>query len=108
MQNQIFKKNVPINILFDLLDAVCLKTNKYYLIDGNAYRKMLFNNLHAPFCHDLSEYYYASKQFYVNRNMTYNSFTNIVRQICKNNNIMFTTNIKYNESKYVIEYLIYF
>ena len=108
MQNQIFKKNVPINILFDLLESVCLKTNKYYLIDGNAYRKMLFNNLHTPFCHELTGYYYTSKQLYVKRDMTYNSFTNIVRQICKNNNIMFTTNIKYNESKYVIEYLIYF
>ena len=108
MNSQIFKKQVPINILFDLLDQICLKTNKYYLIDSNSYKKIIFNNLHTKLCSDISEYYYLSKQFYINRRMSYNSFTNIVRQICKNNGIMFTSQIKYNESKYIIEYLIYF
>ena len=108
MQSQIFKKPVPIKILFDLLDTICLKTNKYYLIDENAYKKMVFNELHTKLCEELTEYYFLSKQFYINRKMSYNSFTNIIRQICKNNNVMFTSQIKYNESKYIIEYLIYF
>ena len=108
MQNQIFKKQVPIKLLFDLLDTICLKTNKYYLIDANSYKKMLFNDLHTKLCNELSDYYFLSKQFYINRKMSYNSFTNIIRQICKNNNIMFASSIKYNESKYIIEYLVYF
>ena len=37
-----------------------------------------------------------------------NSFTNIIRQICKANNIMFSSNIRYSESNYNIEYYIYF
>jgi hypothetical protein len=45
--------------------------------------------------------------FYLERKMVYNSFTNIVRQICKLNNIMFTSQIKYNESKYNIDFFIY-
>ena len=97
MQNQIFKKQVPIKLLFDLLDTICLKTNKYYLIDANSYKKMLFNDLHTKLCNELSDYYFLSKQFYINRKMSYNSFTNIIRQICKNNNIMFASSIKYNE-----------
>ena len=108
MLKQIFKKNVPTEQLFLLLEKVCLKTEKYYLIDLNAFKKMVFHKLHEPFLESLYEYYHVSKQFYLTREFTYNSFTNILRQICKSNAVMFTSNIKYNESKYNIDYFIYF
>jgi hypothetical protein len=107
MSSQIFRKKVPNEILFDLLEKICLKTDKYYLIDMNAYRKLIFYNYHVDFCNQLHEYYNLSKQFYLERKMVYNSFTNIIRQICKLNNIMFASQIKYNESKYNIDFLIY-
>jgi len=107
MSTQIFRKVVPNHVLFTLFDKICLKTDKYYLIDINAYRKMLFNNYHAELCETLKEYYHISKQFYLERKMSYNSFTNIIRQICKSNNVMFTSQIKYNESKYNIDYFIF-
>ena len=53
MSKQIFKKKAPNNILFELLDKVCLKTQNYYLFDNNAYKKMVYNNLHADFCNVL-------------------------------------------------------
>ena len=34
MSKQIFKKKAPNNILFELLDKVCLKTQNYYLFDN--------------------------------------------------------------------------
>lgn len=108
MTKQIFKSDVPNHILFVFLDKFCLKTEKYYLIDMNAYRKMLFYSYYEEFCQELKEYYHLSKQFYLERKMTYNSFTTILRQICKHNSVMFTSQIKYNESKYNIDYLIYF
>ena len=108
MTKQIFKNDVPNNYFYSFWDKICLKTEKYYLIDMNAFRKMLFYNYHEEFCETLKHYYHLSKQFYLDRKMSYNSFTTIVRQICKNNNIMFTSQIKYNESKYNIDYLIYF
>lgn len=108
MLKQIFKNNVPTEFLFLLLDQVCLKTDKYYLIDLNAFKKLVFHKLHEPFLNSLYEYYHVSKQFYLTRDFTYNSFTNILRQICKSNAVMFTSNIKYNESKYNIDYFIYF
>jgi hypothetical protein len=107
MTSQIFRKNVPSDILFELLDKICFKTDKYYLIDMNAFRKLIFHNYHTEFCEKLKEYYNLSKLFYLERKMVYNSFTNIVRQICKLNNIMFTSQIKYNESKYNIDFFIY-
>lgn len=108
MTKQIFRNVVPIQVLFDVLEEVCLKTDKYYLVDMNAYKKFIYKDLHTSFCASIMEYYHLSKQFYVNRKMTYNSFTNLIRQICKTNNVMFTSHIKYNESKYNIDYLIYF
>jgi hypothetical protein len=108
MLKQIFRKNVPTELLFGLLEQICLKTDKYYFIDINAFRKMTFHNLHEPFLESLSEYYHISKKFYIERRITYNSFTNIIRQICKSNAVMFSSQIKYNESKYNIDYFVYF
>jgi hypothetical protein len=108
MTKQIFKSDVPNDMLFAFLDKFCLKTDKYYQIDMNAYRKMLFYNHNTDFCEALKPYYHLSKHFYLERKMTYNSFTTILRQICKHNNIMFTSQIKYNESKYNIDYLVYY
>jgi len=108
MSSQIFRKIVPQEILFELLEKVCIKTDKYYLIDMNAYKKLIFYNYNNEFCNSLKEYYNLSKLFYLERKLSYNSFTNIVRQICKVNNIMFTSQIKYNESKYNIDFFIYF
>ncbi len=108
MTNQIFKKNVPNNLLFDILDKICLKTDKYYLIDINSYKKLLFHQLHETLIESLKEYYHLGKQFYLTRALNYKSFTNIIRQVCKNNSIMYTSEMKYNESKYNIVFYVYF
>ena len=42
MLKQIFRENVPVQTLFDLLEKICLKTDKYYLIDNNAFKRMIF------------------------------------------------------------------
>jgi len=108
MLKQIFKENISIDVLFELLEKVCLKTDKYYFIDNNAFKKILYFKLQDDFLDNISRYYQESKKFYVTRKFNYNSFVNIVRQICKSNDIMFTSKIKYNESKYNIDYFIYF
>jgi hypothetical protein len=108
MSSQIFRKPVPKELLFELLEKICMKTDKYYYIDMNSFKKMLFYNYHIEFCHSLKEYYHIGKQIYIERKMSYNSFTNILRQICKHCIIMFTSQIKYNESKYNIDYFVYF
>lgn len=107
MMKQIFRKNVPNELLFNLLEKICLKTEKYYLFDQNAFRKLVYNHLDKDFLNVIIEYYHTSKQFYISRKLTYNSFTTLLRQICKSNNIMFTSQLKYNESKYNIDYFIY-
>jgi len=108
MSKQIFKKSIPSSILFDLLENICIKNDDHYIIDQNSYKKMKFHNLHAPFLETLHEYYHESKKYYIDREFSYNSFTNLVRQICKFNNIAFTSQIYYNHSTYFIQYFIYF
>ena len=108
MSKQLFKKNIPNEYLFELLEKICLKTDKYYLLDLNAFRKLTFHNYFDEFKNYIKPYYCLSKQFYIERKLVYNSFTNIVRQICKSNNIMYTSQIKYNESKYNIDFLVYY
>jgi hypothetical protein len=108
MSTQLFKKNIPNEYLFELLEKICLKTEKYYLIDLNAFRKLVFYNYFEEFKNKIKPHYCLSKQFYIERKLVYNSFTNIIRQICKSNNIMFTSQIKYNESKYNIDFFVYY
>ena len=107
MLGQIFKHKIPHHILFDLLEKICLITEKYYFIDIASYNKLLFMNLKKQFIDELTEYYFLSKGFYLERDFTYSSFTNIVRQFCKHENIKFESEIKYNHSKYYINFLVY-
>jgi hypothetical protein len=107
MSNQIFKTGIPPEILFDLLEQICEKTETYYIVDLTAYKKMKFHQLHEEFLTTILDFYHYSKKFYVEREFTYNSFTNIIRQICRVNTIIFTSDIKYNGSKYHIDYFVY-
>jgi hypothetical protein len=108
MSNQLFKSVVPLQLLFDLLDKICEKQSNHYLVDLHSYKKMLFHNYHEDFCEEMMKYYHSSKQFYITRKLTYNSFTNILRQICKLHNIGFTYYVKYSDYKYNIVYNIFF
>lgn len=40
MSKQIFRLTVPLVILTGLLEEICLITEKYYLVDYNAYKKI--------------------------------------------------------------------
>jgi len=106
--NQIFKTNIPNEILFNFLDSICIKNNKYYLLNNDSYKKCVFNNLNISFLETCKPYYYASKQKYLERKITYNNLITIIRQICNFNKIIYTSKIKYDKSSYSICYYIYF
>lgn len=108
MSIQIFKKNVPHELLFKLLDNICVKTDKYYIFNKNAYKKGIFKDDIALFVDQIKPYYHASKQKYLDRKSTYNSFTTVLRQICNFNQITYTSQIKYDKSDYDIVYYIYY
>ena len=109
MSSQIFKNNISNDMFFQLLDHNTLKTDKYYVIDNNSYKKGIFNETIQNFLEDCKPHYHISKRKkYLERNITYNSFITVVRQICNFNNITYTSQIKYDKSKYDIVYHVYF
>ena len=105
--SQIFKKQVPVELLFSVLDEYSIKNEKYYLVDDILFKKLKFDNKIDIFLENLKPYYFDSKKFYVERTMNYVRFTTVVRQICKLLGLHFSSKILYDRSKYNINYYIY-
>ena len=108
MTSQIFKKKIPNELLFNLLDSICMKNEKHYTFNLNAFKKGMFNETISNFFKECIPYYHLSKQKYLEKKLTYNSFATVLRQICNYNKISYTSQIKYNKSVYEINYYIYF
>jgi len=108
MSTQIFKKNIPNDMLFSLLDSTCLKNEKHYTLNAESFKRGLFKEIIQKFITDCIPYYHLSKRKYLERKITYNSFTTILRQICKFNKITYTSKIIYDKSSYGIVYYIYY
>ena len=107
MSTQIFKKKVPNEILLELLDVICLKNEKHYTLDIYSFKKGILNEVIPKFLSRCNEYYHISKRKYLEKKLTYNSFVTVIRQICNFNKITYTSQIKYDKSKYAILYYIY-
>jgi len=108
MSSQIFKQSFPNAILFSFLDEISLKTEKKYIFNKNAFKKGSINNKNEIFLKNCEPYYFFSKKKYLEKKITYNSITTVIRQICNFNKISYTSQIKYDKSSYDIEYYIFF
>jgi hypothetical protein len=108
MSNQIFKNKIPNENFFGLLEKITLKTEKCYIFNLDAFKKGIYTQDIQAFLEVCRPYYHISKQKYLERKLTYNSFTTILRQICNFNKITYTSQIKYDKSTYDIFYYIYF
>lgn len=107
MSTQIFKKSIPNELLFNLLNQICLKNEKHFTLNSISYKKGMYTNLIEKFIEECKPYYHISKRKYLERKITYNSFATILRQICNHNKITYTSQIKYDKSNYDIIYYIY-
>ena len=107
MKNQLFKKIIPKNILYDFLKKYGDDMGKYYMFSNICYNRAKYHNDIQSFCDEVIEYYHESKKKYVTKKMSFNSFTTIIRQICKSNVITFTSKVNYIQSTYDIVYYIY-
>ena len=108
MSTQIFKNNVPNNILFELLDKICPKNEKHYTLNHDSFKKGIYTQDIQNFLLLCTPYYHISKRKYLERKLTYNNFTTVLRQICNFNRITYTSQIKYDKSSYDILYYIYY
>ncbi len=108
MSTQIFKNIIPPEKLFKLFDSLCVKNDKHYFFDSTSFKKGLFTEEINKFLEECKPYYHLSKRKYLEKKLTYNSFTTVLRQICNSNQIVYTSQIKYDKSDYEIIYYIYF
>ena len=107
MSTQIFKKTIPNDTLFTLLNSICLKNEKHYTLNVESYKRGIFKEIIQKFITDCIPYYHLSKRKYLEKKITYNSFTTVLRQICNFNKITYTSQIIYDKSSYNIVYYIY-
>lgn len=98
MASQIFKIPVTEEFLYELLEKIAEKIDNYYVVNYIAYKKMKFHGLQVEFLKTMEESYHYSKKFYAQRKFTYSSFINMIKQICRANNILYEMNAK----KYLI------
>ncbi len=108
MSTQIFKKNVPNELLFTLLDSICAKNEKHYVLNNESFKRGIFQESIPKFLTECNPHYHISKKKYLEKKLTYNSFTTVLRQICNYNKITYTSQIKYDKSNYDIIYYVYF
>jgi hypothetical protein len=108
MSSQIFKNKFPKEDLLGFLDNYAEKKHNHYYFTKTSFKKAVFDQSITPFCDSLKEYYYLSKQKYLDKIQNYRSFVTIIRQICKSHQMGFTSKIKYDKSNYEIVYYIYF
>ena len=108
MSLQIFKREIPDEIVLQFLDDVCIKTNKHYTLNTIIFKQGVYNGTIQNFINTCIPYYHISKRKYLERKLTYNSFTTILRQICKFNKFTYTSQIHYDKSCYDIIYYIFY
>jgi hypothetical protein len=71
------------------------------------FKRGVYKESIQKFINECTPYYHLSKRKYLEKKLTFNSFTTILRQICNFNKISYTSQIKYDKSNYCIEYYIY-
>jgi hypothetical protein len=108
MTSQLFKENIPMPILYDFLEKICVNDsiNHWFIFSKAAFKKAEIYNLLNKFKEAIKPYYHVSKQYYVDRDLTFIRFTTIIKQICHLNNNEIISKIVYNKSKYEMEYYI--
>lgn len=106
--SQLFKNTIPSEKLFELLNKICAKTDRFFIVDNNAYKKGIFTGDIPNFFDFCKPFYFISKRKYLERELTNKAFITVIRQICKTNNITYKSSIIYNKSCYDTVYYINF
>ena len=105
---QLFKSSPDKEYFTNFIQTHCHKERNYYKLNNDIYKQMVFKNIIQDFFNEIRPHYHISKQIYLDRKMTYTRFITIIRHICKKLDITYTSVMKYSNSTYQIDYLIYY
>ena len=127
----IFKTRVPLDQFYTLIQTICpppvtktIKSNNVepneidnctscFTLDLNAFKRGIFLEVVEPFMQMLATDYYNKRcAFYAERSMktpsAFAHFVQVVKHVCKNNNILITSSLKYEQSQSNKVYYIHF
>ena len=110
MKSQLFKEQVPFDMLVDILNQLAEKKTNYYLFNKDSFKKGMLLQIIPTFIEKCQSYYFLSKQKYIQKflqHSTYAHFMTIFRQMIKSHEIEYSSDIKYLKSDYQISYKIY-
>jgi hypothetical protein len=105
--SQVFKIEPVYEFLNVILDKFCIKENNYYVIDYITFKKIVFHKYQEIWLKGLLDHYYKSKQFYITRKFTFQSFITIIRQLCKFFDIKYDYLYDKNQSYHHLKYRLY-
>tara|TARA_B110000008_G_scaffold164490_1_gene164809 strand:- start:831 stop:1160 length:330 start_codon:yes stop_codon:yes gene_type:complete len=105
--SQLFQKKYEKDHFYEFLNKYCNLENKKIIFNKASLKRAKIDNAIEPFLIELKNFYFPSKQFYLERDPVYKNIATIIRQICKYLQIAYTSRIKYSKSKYEIMYIIY-
>ena len=106
MKHSLFRNNIPLSILFSLLDKICPRDENFYMVDKNVFSKMIYYGYEKEFLEGIKPYYHVSKQYFLENQITYNRFVTLIRQICNYHNLFYYNDKRYDHSEYTICYFI--
>ena len=107
VRSQHFRRSVPADLLKTLLEAIAIKYGDDYVLNMGAFTKGQIYGHNATFINSLRPYYYPSKEKqYLDRELTYNTFITVVRQLCKYHRVRYRYAIIYEQSNYAIHHYI--
>ena len=128
----IFKSQVPVDQFYTLIQSICpcpvikpIKSDKsdntgavndeyeHFTLDLNAFKRGIFLGVVEPFVQMLATNYYTKRcAFYAERSMktpaAFAHFVQVAKHVCKNNNILITSALKYEQSQSNKVYYIHF
>ena len=106
-QNYMFKEIPSKDFLFHILEKISDKVEgNIYMLDKNAFKRLLLFELQHHFLTEIERCYYYSKKYYAQRKLTYSSFTRMIVQLCKLHNVPFTIQKHYEGSQTINTYFI--
>ena len=106
--SQLFKYSVNEKYFTDFIIKYCSNVkNNEFVFSLVSYKKAVYDNKIKELIDTIKPCYHKSKQFYLERNINYKNFLTILRQVCSNLSISYSSKILYNKSKYNINYSIF-
>lgn len=108
--NRVFKQPIPSDHIFELLNKISTIDSQthIYVVNINTYKRGITNSALNDFIELHSSYYKpANIRFITNMTQSYNKFIIALRQMCKSNNIHYTSDIIYSGSTYYTTYYIH-